>query len=872
MSLQSDSEYQYVALLRPLTEAALADASLRDDLLPLIQLGKTAQKSALPVLRDRMVRLAFFTQKTGLKTLLFDTIRHSDFELQRREWIREAFNTEDPEHRRMLLARVTKIAAYSSWFRKWVDNRRFTHPETQNKDKFDSLPPPMQQQIYEQWKIGKKQWAQDFKPEGLDDATKLTPAKYDALEKGDKFWVSWSPKHLHEMVGKGKTSKGTPYIEARLVDRHTGELVDPGGKPRKIWRSSTVKDEHEFHHVPKDHEVSAIPEGAGKDGIKIDWEHELSGESEEAKASVVPTPKKKKKDPGEHLHHVSDLKVGDYFTMEKDGKTHLMQVVNTPGTDHIQAAPVHVETGITMGGTPISVSNEDLGVGTYMPAKTPKPRGGQSVNQTGQLSTGDYMTFGGGSHGPKLMKVVDHSGEYLHAVPIDPETGEQMGDAEVIDAKGLKDGKSFKVPSPAFTAHAKPKEKEQTPSLSVFDPHPKDISLEDVSDFLEESPEKTDPLTEKVEEEVEDVVFASPGHHHSENIRDWNGSKKGLNKILKDMKQEAGDHASHPDWMHFALLHLKQSLLKSADGAKNNGMQSVQKHYQNLASSLHKYQDGLLAKHEKGPQPKKPKKPKKPKPESDETPKEPKTLADALKFTPDQEKKTEPKAPKPKVPEHKPTGKHKDRKELRGAPHKKLEDKSDMGKHHFMHALLAPEGMPEELRTQAKEQLNKATYKDIGTILRNIQHMRKMPEDEHTQELRESGYTDENLAHLEHVLKKHMHDVDGRLYHPDVLKIANIHDLEGEDADELRAWRNHAPYQGKKLTPTELFSRFLKHAKPETKLRMQGMPLNDFMAMYNAIMAEEDEEEEVKTAALLRKMASYYGVSELSPQMRSLVR
>jgi hypothetical protein len=36
--------------------------------------------------------------------------------------------------------------------------------------------------------------------------------------------------------------------------------------------------------------------------------------------------------------------------------------------------------------------------------------------------------------------------------------------------------------------------------------------------------------------------------------------------------------------------------------------------------------------------------------------------------------------------------------------------------------------------------------------------------------------------------------------------------------------------------------KFLAKAKPETKERMQGMAIDDFMVMYKAIMADEDEE------------------------------
>lgn len=858
MSPHSDKDFRYVTLLRPLTEAALANLDLRPDLLPLIKLGKAErQVDCTLTLRDRMVRLAFFTESPRLKNLLLETVRRSDAEVERRALIREAYYTTDADRRRQLLSRVagTKVAAYSPLFTKFVQGKRFHNPETNEKVLFNSLPGEAKKQIHEQWVAGRKQWAQDFKPEGLDEATEMTPASFDSLEEGDKFWVSWSPRHLHEVVGKGKSKKGKPYVDARLVDRHTGEPVED--KPRRVWRSSVFKDDYEFRHVPEGHEVSAVPEHAGKAGVQIDWDYELEHEGPQAKPSVVPTPKKPK---GEQVTDIDDLKVGDYFTMQKGGKTHLMQVVKAPGTDHFEAVPVHADSGAAMMGAPISVGLEDLGTGTYVSVKPPKPKDSQHVKNTGQVSTGDFISFGIGSgNAGQLMKVVKHSGEVLHAVPVDPVTGETLGTAQQIDSHALTNGRTYKIPAPKFTP--KPAEKAK-PSVSVFHPPAKSVSLSDVEDFMEEHPEATgEEAVEAVTGEPEPLPDITHRPHHAENVRDWNGTKSGIKKILKQMKSESS-HSDHPDWMEDAINHLKDVLTESSKGAQKNGMTSVAHHYDNLLTKLHEMHDDLVDEHKKGVKPGDVKFKKfEPTPEQ------------IAEHKPKKEPKPKPKKKeKAKAPEHKPTGKHKDRKELRGVPKKKMSDKSDIGRHHFMQSLIAPEGMPEELRTQAKAQLQNATYQDIGTILRNIEHMRASPDSEHTKELQESGYTDEDLDHIEHVLKQHMQDVHGRLYHPDMLPVANQHDLESEDLDELYQWKRHSPKHGKKLSPQELFNRFLKHAKPETKSRMQGMPLSDFMVMYKAIMKDTDEEGGAKTAAFLRKMASYYGVDELSPEMRSLIQ
>jgi hypothetical protein len=86
-----------------------------------------------------------------------------------------------------------------------------------------------------------------------------------------------------------------------------------------------------------------------------------------------------------------------------------------------------------------------------------------------------------------------------------------------------------------------------------------------------------------------------------------------------------------------------------------------------------------------------------------------------------------------------------------------------------------------------------------------------------------------------------MHETKGRRYSKTVLDIANQYDLEGEDADELYNFKHGKPWHGQKLTPQQLMQKFLAKAKPETRERMKGMQVADFMAMYNAIMADDEE-------------------------------
>jgi hypothetical protein len=219
-------------------------------------------------------------------------------------------------------------------------------------------------------------------------------------------------------------------------------------------------------------------------------------------------------------------------------------------------------------------------------------------------------------------------------------------------------------------------------------------------------------------------------------------------------------------------------------------------------------------------------------------------------------KKTE--APKPEKTEAPteieaptaPTGKHKDRKELRAKPKAKMSDAVEITTE--LTDLVLPEGMDPKRREQAKAQLAEASYQLLAQLRDNAAQAVKEPKGKYMKALLSSGYTEEGVAKMHAALTKTLVAAEGKKYHPDVLKVANQYDLEAEDADEVRDFKADKPSRGKKLTPQELFTKFMAKAKPETKKRMQGMDIGDFMAMYNAIMAEEEEGEiAVKTASRL---------------------
>jgi hypothetical protein len=164
--------------------------------------------------------------------------------------------------------------------------------------------------------------------------------------------------------------------------------------------------------------------------------------------------------------------------------------------------------------------------------------------------------------------------------------------------------------------------------------------------------------------------------------------------------------------------------------------------------------------------------------------------------------------------------------------------------------LLTPEGMDPKNRERAGKQLEEASYELLSMLYERTAKALAKPDGKVMKSLVKSGYSPETLEKTQAQLKKHLSETKGRKYTKDVLEIANAHDLEGEDADDLREFKSDKPARGKKLTPQELMQKFLKHAKPETRDRMKGMPVSDFLAMYKAILAEsgEDDSERGKLA------------------------
>lgn len=196
-------------------------------------------------------------------------------------------------------------------------------------------------------------------------------------------------------------------------------------------------------------------------------------------------------------------------------------------------------------------------------------------------------------------------------------------------------------------------------------------------------------------------------------------------------------------------------------------------------------------------------------------------------------------------------GQHQDRRELRGGGHKAMTAKAKLNG--FFIGKILPMGASDEVKAKAKEQLKQATYEDLERMRKAATHILDNWDSDFAQNhalIKHLGYDREGLKKLQKLIKRKLGDVNGRRYHDDVLEMSNKYDLDSEDADALYDWRVDKPARGRALSDQEKFNRFMAKAKPETKERMQGMDLADFMIMYKTILKEvlEDEEEIAEAA------------------------
>jgi hypothetical protein len=544
------------------------------------------------------------------------------------------------------------------------------------------------------------------------------------------------------------------------------------------------------------------------------------------------------------------------------------------------------------------------------------------------------MTFGVGGGKANLLKVKEHTGEYIHAVPINPRNGSEMGDTITISTQDLKQNKTWKVPEPKFPGKKEPAKKEDPGEDldTLFSEVLGDIGKKEPSKQVSPEAPKAKPAKKpkptkkqlKALHELEEghwVSFKSAdGKKRLLHVTDTSGKHPQVTEYGpkgKKYHEYDLDDAQHqflqdisgemhivnpPKWSEKKLkphpeMEKADAELPPSKGSLEKDISEIYKNTQSVASGFgfdpdrvikyledngHDPAEGLemLAKHhdsgasewigghDDDPAKAAPHKAmadkyrdaaakikgKAPKPSvSEDEPPMPSIMQGISEVAPAKPptKKPKKKTTKPAL-KHAPTGKHKNRPALRGKPKNKLSDKSNFGSHSFVQSMLLPSSLSGDEKKKMQKQLEDSTYKDWVDHHKRLHFAKANPDHPVVKEFLED-HTMEDIDHLTHAIGRHLQDVHGRQYHSDVLKQANKYDLEAEDADELRTWALHHPGEHKPMG--DVRDRFLKHAKPETRKRVEGMDVADFVEMYLAIMKDAKGE---KTAALMRRIAKFY--------------
>ena len=79
-----------------------------------------------------------------------------------------------------------------------------------------------------------------------------------------------------------------------------------------------------------------------------------------------------------------------------------------------------------------------------------------------------------------------------------------------------------------------------------------------------------------------------------------------------------------------------------------------------------------------------------------------------------------------------------------------------------------------------------------------------------------------------------------KAYAKPVTRVMDKYSLTDTDADAVLQFKKGKPFTGEKITDAEKMRRFLAKAKPETKERMKGVSIADFIEMLGAIMDDEE--------------------------------
>lgn len=200
---------------------------------------------------------------------------------------------------------------------------------------------------------------------------------------------------------------------------------------------------------------------------------------------------------------------------------------------------------------------------------------------------------------------------------------------------------------------------------------------------------------------------------------------------------------------------------------------------------------------------------------------------------------------RPYVPPHY-RGVHEGREELRGKARSNVSGSTRIRPPQDLVNLATPSGLSAGTADAMRRQMRDLTLDGAKDLFKRLNHAIQNPESRYMRGLQRNGYDEGDLKRLRLGLKEHLAPYVGRRYAYHVLAIANNNDLEAEDADALHSFRGGKPYDREGSTDAKdkkIFKKFLAQAEPETRERMRGMRLQDFMDMYDAVTEPDDHDD-----------------------------
>ena len=796
--------------------------------------------------------------------------------------IRTAFNSKNASVRRKIVdvvvradwmafvrgATMTRTARYRPAFMRWVEGRKFRQPDTSNDVLFVSLPVEEQKRIYGQWQHDRLEWAQRHKPEGLGDETRITPENFDDVKKDDVVWLSWSPVVLHKVVNIDRSGprRNNPILEFVQIDPR-----NPGweGETRHMHRSTLQNQEMEAHRVPgvgpraeqerqkqeqREKALSALPQeppGGWPDfqGV-VPLRH---GEDAQKAQAVMRAVVQEASDPNE----VTFEKVRDRLREaigHRAGPRAVKEILKEIGKWADELAKAAQDGGPDLKAQAKAFRAVRLKVDEAL--RKADDAVNEHVKAVGRLARGRPMVAddilqharNGLSDEDRKAFGRDFS-EHLREEWDDPKKGvrelKEIGRRHF--GRNFNEGVFRDMLLRAWDARASWLDED---GVQAVRDNLEGITGRDHEELVERAQRNRRDRAQFPEiYELPIGAMRAVKHAIEQGVEELKGGQRPDQKWLDKIVAKAAEGHGHDlAGVLGSIVGAMANLLKDdMEDAERHPSANRQAEGATWGAKLKKLQE-LAGKVEResehgifrGPseEPSAVKKPKEKKPKEKKQPEGSSEgdLSPADPSAADWEEQG-----RPYVPPHY-RGVYKHREELRGKARSDVGGTTRVRPPQVLISLAAPSGLSADSADMMRKKMRDLTFDGAKDLFGRINHALENPDSQYMEGLRRNGYTEGDLKALRKGLKKHLAPYVGRRYDETVLAIANNFDLEPEDADALYEFRGDKPGRGTKLSDAQVFEKFLAKAKPETRDRMRGMPLAEFMDMYKAIMAEDEED------------------------------